>query len=509
MINFFTSAYQNEPILVKKARFLAISMLVTFTASTANLILNVWIDYPTGIYVCSFINFCHFIFFALLRYRSSLVLIGNLFCLMTVIAFIPTIMTSGGVSSAVVAWFITTKVSAFWYADKKSGYFWAGVSLLSIFIIYIIQLSGYEFGYQYPEKYKHLFAGFMHIGVLGYYILVVFVYEKWNEEAKKIIQHKVQEVENKNEKLAYQQAEISERNHELEEKNVEIQQQNEELFTITEQLQEKNETLVQQKHIIEIAHQKITASINYAERIQKAILPRHEQIASMIPEYFIFFQPRDVVSGDFYWCSYVNLEQPKVVFATADCTGHGVPGAFMSMAGANLLEQIVNDYKIVDPAEILGALHQGIRSLLRQEENQNQDGMDISMSVIDWNAKSLAYAGAKRPLCYVQNNQICQVKGDIYPIGGFLRNAKRKFQTHQLSFMQEPIIAYTFSDGYPDQVGGKQGRKFMIHRFRTMLSKIANQPMSYQKNYVTETFNSWKGKHRQLDDILVVGMRLR
>jgi predicted ATPase/GAF domain-containing protein len=278
----------------------------------------------------------------------------------------------------------------------------------------------------------------------------------------------------------------------------------------TAQLQEKNIVLAEQNHIIDSAHKKIRASITYAERIQQAILPQADRIKAVLPKSFVYFKPRDVVSGDFYWCSVVRDSQgnQKVIFATADCTGHGVPGAFMSMVGANLLTQIVNDKRMHNPGLILDLLHGGVKHLLQQDKNKNRDGMDISISSVDWNTKTLEYAGAKRPLYYVQDGEMKEIKGDVYPIGGLQRGINRRFTTQKVSFAESPIMAYTFSDGYPDQFGGEKTQKFMTKRFRNMLSDIADKSMEEQKEYLGGTFDDWKGTQRQIDDILVVGMRL-
>lgn len=278
----------------------------------------------------------------------------------------------------------------------------------------------------------------------------------------------------------------------------------------TLQLREKNADLEIKNEIIESAHRKIRSSITYAERIQKAILPQADRIESLFPKSFVFFKPRDVVSGDFYWCSVVRDGDgnQKMIFATADCTGHGVPGAFMSMIGANLLTQIVNDKRMHDPGLILNLLHGGVKHLLQQDRNKNNDGMDISVVSVDWNSKTLEYAGAKRPLYYIQEGKMLQIKGDVYPVGGVHRGINRKFTTQKISFAENPIMAYTFSDGYPDQFGGDSGHKFMTKRFRDMLSKISDKPMQEQEQYLSDTFDFWKGEQRQIDDVLVVGMRL-
>ncbi len=303
---------------------------------------------------------------------------------------------------------------------------------------------------------------------------------------------------------------VQERTQQLEAKTEEMKVQNEELTIIYDRLTSHHEILQKQKELVDIAHQKIRDSINYAKRIQRAILPEDERINSMIPQNFVFFRPRDVVSGDFYWSAWVRSRQGnrKIVFATADCTGHGVPGAFMSMIGANLLAQVVSDRKVTEPDMILTLLHGGIRNLLRQQRTKNRDGIDISINVIDWNAKTLVYSGAKRPLYYVQDGEMQQIKGNRYAVGGYLKGVKRNFEAHTVSFAESPIMAYTFSDGYSDQIGGKNARKFMNKHFRNMLFAISNQDMKAQKEYITQVFDKWIGGHRQIDDVLVVGMRL-
>jgi len=275
----------------------------------------------------------------------------------------------------------------------------------------------------------------------------------------------------------------------------------------TRRLAQQNDILFKQNNIIKSAHKKITASINYAERIQKAILPETRRIHKMLPENFIFFRPRDVVSGDFYWCTQ-SQKGEKVIFATADCTGHGVPGAFMSMIGTNLLTQIVNDHHITKPDVILHLLDERVRQSLQQDANKNRDGMDISISVIDWETKTLTYSGAKRPLYYIQHGEMHQIKGSRYAVGGYLKGIQRKYTTQEICFAHAEITAYTFSDGFPDQIGEKSNRKFMIKHFRELLFELSDQPLEVQKQELAQIFDEWKGSYFQLDDVLVVGMRL-
>lgn len=337
--------------------------------------------------------------------------------------------------------------------------------------------------------------------------------EQQNEELTAI----TEQLKEKNTLVNQQFEEMKTISEQLQEKNMLVNQQYEEMKTISEQLQDKNllvneqnEQLSKQNELIEAVNLKLTSSINYAQRIQQAIIPHFEQVQSLIPDSFVLFRPRDIVSGDFYWCSSIKDDKgkQKIVFATADCTGHGVPGAFMSMAGANLLKQIVDDHKVVDPASILKLLHLGIYNLLHQEDNRNQDGMDISISVIDKESKTLEYSGAKRPLYYVQNGEMNQIKGSAYPIGGYFKNTDRQYITETVSFKDEPVMAYTFSDGYPDQIGEKTNRKFLTKHFRQMLHALSSDSLQNQRQKIEQRLDEWQGSVSQVDDILVVGMKL-
>jgi len=261
---------------------------------------------------------------------------------------------------------------------------------------------------------------------------------------------------------------------------------------------QKEKTEQKNKHIMD--------SIRYAERIQKATLPPLKEIQTHLPESFVFFEPRDVVSGDFYWFSRRN---DQLFLAVMDCTGHGVPGAFLAMKGDALLNQLVNEEEFTDPGEVLSLMHKAIYVGLKQEETQNRDGMDGVFVRIDLSEKALYFAGAKNPLYFVQNDEMHQIKGDKFPIGSAKQGeVQRQFKTHTLSFKAHPITAYLFTDGYQDQFGGPKGLKFMKKRFREMLHANHKLPMSTQQEALAQTFHDWLGNGRQIDDVTVAGLRL-
>jgi serine phosphatase RsbU (regulator of sigma subunit) len=263
-------------------------------------------------------------------------------------------------------------------------------------------------------------------------------------------------------------------------------------------LAEKNEIVLRQKTAI-------TDSIEYASRIQSAVLTPKEIIEKLVPENFILFKPRDIVSGDFYWVSEKN---GKVVVVAADCTGHGVPGAFMSMLGVALLNEIVNKYDIIHANEILQELRGKVITSLHQTglRGSTQDGMDLALYILDLENRELEYAGANNSLLMFRNDELIEVKADKMPIGIHIR-ADREFTNHLIK-LQKGDMLYTFSDGYPDQFGGPDGKKFMIKNFRTKLKEIKDKPLSEQKVILDVTIEKWMGDQSQIDDILVVGIRV-
>jgi ligand-binding sensor domain-containing protein/serine phosphatase RsbU (regulator of sigma subunit) len=251
----------------------------------------------------------------------------------------------------------------------------------------------------------------------------------------------------------------------------------------------------------------ITSSITYARRIQEAILPSKDLIFKKLTKVFILYQPKDIVSGDFYW--FAEKDGVKI-FAVVDCTGHGVPGAFMSMIGHNLLHRIVNEKAIVDPAEILNNLHKGVQEALRQGQNEinTNDGMDVSMITINQVNKEVKWAGANRPLVLIDaQGNFNKLDGNKFPVGGAQLNSERVFTTNVVN-LGTATMAYMFSDGYADQFGGEKGKKFMVKRFHDLLQTIHLLPADEQRRLLQENFDAWRSNHEQVDDVLVVGLEI-
>ncbi len=281
-------------------------------------------------------------------------------------------------------------------------------------------------------------------------------------------------------------------------RTAEIRQQNEEITAQRDEIEE-------QKNHIEKHKQEITDSIIYAKRIQTAAMPAPEYLDQNMPEHFILFKPRDIVSGDFYWASKVDN---KIIFTAADCTGHGVPGAFMSMLGISFLNQIVNEKKITKPNEILDNLRNHIIKALKQnsgEEDSSKDGMDISLTVIDLDTKKVQFAGAFNPIYIVKNGEATVIDADRMPVA--IYDHIEPFSMKEIDISDADMV-YMFSDGYPDQFGGPKDKKFMKSRFRRLLTQIAEKDMLTQHDILDNTIEDWRGNEPQIDDIVVVGIRI-
>jgi ligand-binding sensor domain-containing protein/serine phosphatase RsbU (regulator of sigma subunit) len=275
----------------------------------------------------------------------------------------------------------------------------------------------------------------------------------------------------------------------------------------TKELEEKNKIVEEQKEIVLEKNQKITDSINYAKRIQHAILPSEELIRSYLPDSFIFYRPKDIVSGDFYW---FTSNGNKLVIAIADCTGHGVPGAFMSMIGNTLLNEIINVKNISEPNQILDHLNKGVVSLLHQsasEPMEQDDGMDISILAIDKTNNEIEYAGANH-IAYLFNPTVQKtLKGDVFSIGGMFGKTDISFSSQKVK-VEKGATIYLFTDGFMDQFGGEKNTKFLSSNFLQLIQNVQSYDLVEQKRIIDAAFNSWKGNIVQTDDVLLMGIRL-
>ncbi len=277
------------------------------------------------------------------------------------------------------------------------------------------------------------------------------------------------------------------------------------LYVVIKNHQQKKATNL----LLNKKNKNITDSINYALKIQQSILLSDEEVKKIVPNSFIFYQPRDIVSGDFYWFS---KEDDKIIIAAVDCTGHGVPGAFMSFLGYSLMNQIIIEKKVTRPSEILNKLHEGIVKLLRQKSGKMNvhDGMELSLCVYNKNTSMLEYSGAMNPVYIVINNEIITLLPDEFSIGEPVYNEKTKIKfTDKKIKISENDILYLFSDGYTDQFGGEQNIKYNTLNFKNLLLEIHDKQPHEQKLIVENSINSWKGKYKQIDDMLIIGAKFK
>jgi serine phosphatase RsbU (regulator of sigma subunit) len=286
----------------------------------------------------------------------------------------------------------------------------------------------------------------------------------------------------------------------------EIQAQRDAIVEQKNEIEKQRDIAEKQRDQISVQKQKITDSIEYASKIQAAVLPPSQLVHKVIPNAFIMLRPRDIVSGDFYWVRKVNNQ---AVVAAVDCTGHGVPGAFMSMLGTSLLNEIVDKGSFTDAGDILNQLRESVKNALHQNQEYGEstsDGMDCALCIIDFDKRKMQFAGANNPLYIFRNQQLIEYAGDRMPIGIHLL-VEEQFKNHTIDLEPDDML-YIFSDGYYDQFGGDKGRKMYSRNFKQNLFEIHTYPVQEQGSLLETIFDTWKGNQRQIDDVLVMGIRI-
>jgi serine phosphatase RsbU (regulator of sigma subunit) len=273
-------------------------------------------------------------------------------------------------------------------------------------------------------------------------------------------------------------------------------------------LEKQSQELKEQREELMLQKEEIISSINYAKKIQSAILPPEVYINELLNENFVLYLPKDIISGDFYWIKQIKN---NIILASADCTGHGVPAAFMSMLGISCLNEIVQSKEFTNANEILNELRKEIKHSLRQtgKKEEMRDGMDIALCVIDSKNNVMQYSGAHNPLYIISNNgnsEIKEIKADPMPVGIHFLGDK-SFTNHEVQ-LEIGDTFYIFSDGFIDQIGGENNHRFTSERFKKLLVTIYDQPLYEQKEILEKTLKDWMGANPQTDDILVIGARV-
>ena len=340
------------------------------------------------------------------------------------------------------------------------------------------------------------------IGVILLLGLLILIFKSYNDKRKA------------NRILQDLNKEISIKKQVIEEKNHELSQQNEEITAQRDEIEAQRDTVTSQKIHIEKIHKDLTDSINYAKKIQEAVLPKSEILERLNKEHFILYKPKSVVSGDFYW---FYSQNNRLYISVSDCTGHGVPGGFMSMLGISFLNEIISRNNEISAGSILNEMRKHIVSSLQQEEIQSnstigrsgvKDGMDMSMVIINFDKNTIEFAGANNPLYIVRENVLSELKADKMPIS--IHISMEDFSNQEVNIRKGDMI-YLFSDGYADQFGGEKNKKFMYRKFKEILVSVSSKSMEEQYCILDKTIEEWKNKsniNEQTDDITVIGVRL-
>ena len=275
---------------------------------------------------------------------------------------------------------------------------------------------------------------------------------------------------------------------------------------LEDKVEERTEELAIKNAELAEKNKDITDSIRYAKRIQEAILPPENVIKTYFQNSFVFSKPKDIVSGDFYW---LDKRGDEIMFAAVDCTGHGVPGAFMSIVGANILTQALNESKVIIPAKFLDKLNKGVSETLNQtsEDTRLRDGMDVALCTVNFKTMELQYAGAYNPLFIVRGKELIEIKADNIAIGSYTEGQIQNYTNHTVPLQKGDTI-YIFSDGYADQFGGPDGKKFKLAQFKTMLMNLSSMSMEQQQIALDRSIEEWRGVLQQVDDMLVIGVRV-
>jgi len=278
---------------------------------------------------------------------------------------------------------------------------------------------------------------------------------------------------------------------------------------LIEDLKEANQNLEQKvkerTRQIEQQSMNITDSIHYASRIQSALMLPSEELDRLLPSHFILNKPKDIVSGDYYWVSH---KENKIIVAVADCTGHGVPGAFMSIMGINLLNEIVNKTETIRASEVLNELREHLIKSLGQTGHRYEpkDGMEMALCVVDLDSKQLQFSGAFRPMYLFRNEELIEIKGDRMPIG--IYHEEEVSFTNKEMLVQDNDVFYLFTDGYVDQIGGPNKKTYKSRQFKQLLKDIHQRPLKKQKSILEIEHKGWRSDAEQIDDIMIMGVRL-
>lgn len=419
--------------------------------------------------------------------RSGNILVaGNYFAFIAYIGMGALIMSNGTGSG--LLWWTPAAISGFLYANRKSGIIWTVISGLTISVYFAGKALGYEYPMLYEEKFYLSNEYTTALGLFIYVIVIILIYEHEKNALVSRLQKSFGEINAQNE---------------------EIRQQQEEILAINESLEGKNSELALLSSSLSDENTKMVDSLRYARTIQTAVFPSAKKLTETFDSYFAFYRPKDIVSGDFYW---IEAEQSSgyQLIALGDCTGHGVPGAFMSIIGTSILNDLVLKKGLYHPAEILTQVHERIKEALNQDSGNNKDGIELAICAIKpaEDGFELLYAGAKHPLYLFQPEatSLTRIKGTKRAIGGYQGKSIRPFEEHSV-FVEKGTLLYLLSDGYADQ-NNASNLKFGSNRLIELLESIHYLPLQEQKHQLSAALDDFQQDVAQRDDITIFGIKL-
>ncbi|MAP01367.1 MAG: hypothetical protein CMD01_00920 [Flavobacteriales bacterium] len=457
LLQFFTKQYNKDATndFKQQARFACSACLITSLFALLYVIVSLLIGFKHGVYVMTLDTIALLGLSLLFKTKTDLKLISNLYI---IFCFLPVLFCSyfsGGIDSPVTPWFIIVPMTASLMMNKKIVWLWVIICSLTVLTFGLLKANGIVLTINFNKSFLDFFYISVYVGLILITLLVVSVYETMKTTALK--------------------------NLELTRKDLKIKK---------EQIEEK--------------HIAITDSITYAKRLQNAILPTEDAISNNFNNYFVYYQPKDIVSGDFYW---IHKKEEYIYFAVADCTGHGVPGAMVSVVCNNALNSAVNEHLLSDTNSILDKTKELIIKQMGKGNSDIKDGMDIALCRLNQKTNQLMFSGANNPMYIIKNkkNEVDELDADRQSVGKSYKDLN--FTSKEISLTSGDQI-YLFSDGFADQFGGKRSKKYKYNNFKKFLLKNASKSFPSQKEELQNEFKSWKGDLEQIDDVCILAVQV-
>lgn len=501
-VYFVPESYKNDVLIYREAE----NVIEATLAGISLLVFLFPFNYLIGLEISAWVSLFDigFLFFSLYFFKKNAKthIFGNSLSFAAYVIVLSATLETGGILSPAISAFIVSGVIALFYAGKRLGLLWTIIALFTIAFLGTWESLGFnQLQSKISPENTVFFAVTVNLLLVIFLMYIVRFYVGILKNINKRNFLRTEKMERFHQILAEQQSEIENKNKELTALYEQFNKQNQDLLLQKELLQTQNDELTR-------AYEELIDSIYYTKRIQVALLPHIEDIKAHFTDFMILYKPKEILSGDFYWFAHLNGYSFLIV---ADCTGHGIPGAFMTVIGNDLLNHIIKEERTFSPKDVLKRLDEELLKTLQQQEDYKEetisDGMDIAICRVDKAQMEVCFAGAKRPLFVVNEQGATEIKGSRFSIGG-ISSTEKVFEEHHLHAGSQDIF-YMTSDGFTDQFGGDNDTKFLTIHFKEKLKQFHNKPLEYQKIYLSELHETWKGFiNEQTDDILIVGFKV-